>query len=100
MLGDVYETSFDKIHIVGGGTQNKLLNQFTADATGTTVITGPVEATIIGNLIVQAIGMGHIKDLAEGRRVIRESFELETYLPQQTDVWTRQYERFMVLKKS
>ncbi len=100
MLGDVYETSFDKIHIVGGGTQNKLQNQFTADATGATVITGPVEATIIGNLIVQAIGMGHVKDLAEGRRIIRDSFELETYLPQQTDVWTRQYERFMMLKES
>ena len=100
MLGDVYETSFDKIHIVGGGVQNKLLNQFTADATGTKVITGPVEATIIGNLIVQAIGMGHIKDLAEGRRIIRNSFELESYWPQQTDVWTRQYERFMMLKES
>ena len=100
MLSDVYEKSFDTIHIVGGGTQNKLLNQFTADATGTTVITGPVEATIIGNIIIQAIGLRHIKDLAEGRQIIRNSFDLETYTPQQTDQWDQQYERFMKLKNS
>ena len=100
MLSDVYETSFDTIHIVGGGTQNELLNQFTADATGTTVITGPVEATIIGNLIVQAIGMGHIRDLAEGRHIIRNSFDLETYTPQQTDQWDQQYKRYLKLKKA
>lgn len=100
MLRDVYGKSFDTIHIVGGGTQNKLLNQFTADATGATVITGPVEATIIGNIIMQAIGMGHIKDLAEGRRIIRNSFEMKTFTPQQTDKWDRQYARFMKLKNS
>ena len=100
MLGDVYETSFETIHIVGGGTQNKLLNQFTADATGTTVITGPVEATIIGNLIMQAIGLGHIKDLSEGRKIIRNSFDLETYTPRQTNAWDAQYERFLKLKKT
>lgn len=98
MLSDVYEKSFDTIHIVGGGTQNKLLNQFTADATGATVTTGPVEATIIGNIIMQAIGMGHIKDLAEGRQIIRNSFEMETFTPQQTDQWNQQYARFMELK--
>jgi rhamnulokinase len=100
MLTDVYETSFDTIHIVGGGTQNKLLSQFTADATGTTVITGPVEATVIGNIIMQAIGMGHIKSLSEGRQIVRDSFELETYTPKQTDPWDRAYERFMKLKSS
>ena len=100
MLSDVYETSFETIHIVGGGMQNKLLNQFTADATGTTVITGPVEATIIGNLIMQAIDLGHIKDLAEGRQIIRNSFELQTYTPRQTNAWDAQYERFLKLKKT
>ena len=100
MLSDVYKKSFDTIHIVGGGTQNKLLNQFTADAAGTRVIAGPLEATIIGNIIIQAIGMGHIKDLSEGRQIIRNSFDLETYAPQQTDQWDQQYERFMKLKNS
>jgi rhamnulokinase len=99
MLSDVYDKSFDKINIVGGGTQNKLLNQFTADATGATVVTGPVEATIIGNIIMQAIGMGHIKDLAEGRKVIRNSFDLETYTPTKTSDWDEHYKRFMDLKK-
>ena len=99
MLSDVYDKSFDKINIVGGGTQNKLLNQFTADATGATVVTGPVEATIIGNIIMQAIGMGHIKDLAEGRKVIRDSFDLETYTPAKTSDWDEHYKRFMDLKK-
>jgi rhamnulokinase len=98
MLSDVYEKSFDTIHIVGGGTQNKLLNQFAADATGATVVTGPVEATIIGNIIMQAIGMGHVKDLAEGRQIIRNSFEMDTFKPQQTDQWDQQYTRFMELK--
>lgn len=98
MLGDVYEKSFSKIHIVGGGTQNKLLNQFTADATNTTVITGPVEATIIGNVIMQAIGMGHIKDLAEGRKIICNSFDVETFTPKETDQWDDNYERFKKLK--
>jgi rhamnulokinase len=100
MLSDIYEKAFDTIHIVGGGTQNKLLNQFAADAIGATVITGPVEATIIGNIIMQAIGLGHIKDLAEGRQIIRNSFDLETYTPQQTDQWDQQYERFMKLKET
>ena len=98
MLGDVYEKSFEKINIVGGGTQNKLLNQFTADATGTTVVTGPIEATIIGNVIMQAVGLGHIKDLEEARQIIRNSFDLETYTPQQSELWDRQFDRFMKLK--
>ena len=98
MLGDVYEKSFEKINIVGGGTQNKLLNQFTADATGTTVVTGPIEATIIGNVVMQAVGLGHIKDLKEARQIIRNSFDLETYTPQQSDLWDRQFDRFMKLK--
>jgi len=100
MLSDIYERAFDTIHIVGGGTQNKLLNQFAADATGATVITGPVEATSIGNVIMQAIGLGHIEDLAEGRQIIRNSFDLETYTPEQTDQWDQQYERFMELKET
>ena len=98
MLGDVYETDFDRINIVGGGTQNKLLNQFTADACNAEVVTGPVEATIIGNIIMQAIGMGHIKDLDEGRKIIRNSFDMETYKPENSSEWDKQYERFKKLK--
>jgi rhamnulokinase len=69
------------LHIVGGGSQNRLLNQLAADATGCTVIAGPVEATAIGNVLLQARAMGLITDLAELRRIVRASFPVETYTP-------------------
>ncbi|MEM7799711.1 MAG: rhamnulokinase family protein [Chloroflexota bacterium] len=72
----------DVIHIVGGGTQNHLLNQLTANATGKPVITGPVEATVLGNGLMQLITAGEIADLAAGRAMIAKSFEVEQYNPQ------------------
>lgn len=99
-LCEIYNTQIEKLHIVGGGTQNTLLNQLTADATGTTVITGPVEATVIGNVVMQAIGAGHISSLSEARSIIRNSFEVETYAPKETAAWDQQFGRFMELKKS
>ena len=72
----------DPIHIIGGGTKNRLLNQFAADATGRVVITGPVEATAIGNVLMQAIGLKHLGSLAEARSVVRTSFTPEVYEPQ------------------
>jgi rhamnulokinase len=66
----------DTIHIVGGGSRNMLLNQFVARATGRRVIAGPSEATAIGNILVQAMGAGAVKDLVEARDVVRRSFEL------------------------
>ncbi len=97
-LCEVHDTTFDKLHIVGGGTQNKLLNQFTADATGVKVITGPVEATVIGNIMVQAIGMGHVASLDEARTIIRNSFEMETFQPENKKQWDDQFDRFISLK--
>ncbi len=72
------------LHIVGGGSQNRLLNQIAADATGCTVIAGPVEATAIGNLLLQARAQGLITDLAELRSIVRASFPVETYHPDPT----------------
>ena len=72
------------IHVVGGGSQNRLLNQMTADATGCTVVAGPVEATATGNIIMQAVGTGALPDLAAAREVVRRSFELEVYEPKET----------------
>jgi len=83
----------DPIHIIGGGTKNRLLNQFTADSTGRTVITGPVEATAIGNILMQAIGMKHLGSLAEAREVVRASFEPEIYEPKRTADWDEAYSR-------
>lgn len=86
------------IHIIGGGSQNKLLNQFAANATGRTIISGPVEATAIGNVLVQAIAVGDIGSLAEGRAIVKESFEVETYQPGDIAVWEEAYQRYLDLK--
>jgi rhamnulokinase len=69
------------LHIVGGGTHNQLLNQLTADATERTVMTGPVEATAIGNVLIQALALGHIESAAQIRRIVGTSFPTRTFLP-------------------
>lgn len=82
------------LHVVGGGSKNKLFNQFIASATGRNVLAGPVEATAIGNILVQAIGLGHLASLAELRKVVRDSFPLETYEPRESPTWQAACERF------
>ena len=91
--------SYPLIHIIGGGTQNKLLNQFAANATGRNVIAGPVEATAIGNILIQSIAMGDITSLAEGRAIVRNSFEVESYEPTDLSAWDEAYSRYKKLKK-
>lgn len=83
-LGQLEKLTNQKIeilHLVGGGSKNKLLNQLAANATGLPVVTGPVEATAIGNLLIQALALGHIKSLEELRSVVSSSFPTETYQP-------------------
>jgi rhamnulokinase len=87
----------EPIHIVGGGTQNRLLSQFTADATGRVVITGPVEATAIGNLMVQAIALGHIGSLDDARALIANSFETSMFEPGNRAGWDEAYARLLEL---
>ncbi|HEX9923641.1 MAG TPA: rhamnulokinase family protein [Anaerolineae bacterium] len=87
--------SITVIHIVGGGTKNRLLNQFTADATGRPVVTGPVEATAIGNILMQMLAVGQISSLSEGRELVRRSFSVETYQPQNEAAWTEAYQRYL-----
>jgi rhamnulokinase len=69
------------IHIVGGGSQNRLLNQLAADITGRVVIAGPVEATAIGNVLIQAMGAGVVRDLKEAREIVGRSFLVERFEP-------------------
>ncbi len=83
------------IHIVGGGSRNWLLNQFTADCTGKTVIAGPVEATGAGNVLVQAIALGHFSGLADGREIIRSSFTPQVYQPGDASGWDEAYAHFL-----
>ena len=75
------------LHVVGGGSQNQLLNRFTADATGLTLVIGPVEATAIGNVLVQAIADGQVGSLSEGRALVARSFPPETLRPQAPGRW-------------
>lgn len=98
MLEDCRGRRIDTIHIVGGGTQNRLLNQFTANATSRPVVTGPIEATAIGNLVVQAIANGDLKDIAQARELIAASFPTETYEPADTADWEAAYARYRKLK--
>jgi rhamnulokinase len=81
-LGELQVKAIDKIYIIGGGAQNKFINQLCADFTNCEVYAGPVEATAIGNLIVQLICLEEIKSLEEARQIISKSFHIEKYTPQ------------------
>jgi len=85
------------LHIVGGGTQNRLLNQFSANAIGRRVVTGPVEATAIGNILMQMLAVGQISSLSEGREVVKRSFPVEEYQPQNIEAWNEIYPLFVKL---
>ncbi len=85
----------ETIHIVGGGTKNRQLCQFAADSCGRRVLTGPVEATAIGNLMMQAVAAGDVSSIAEAREVIRRSFPVEEFTPQNTAAWDESYQRFL-----
>lgn len=84
----------DRIHIVGGGCRNQLLNQFAAEAMNCQVVAGPVEATSIGNIIMQLCALGEIRSLAEGRALTRHSFETSIFEPRNTGAWDEAYARF------
>lgn len=86
------------IHIIGGGSRNRLLNQLTADATGRVVVAGPVEATAIGNVLAQALALGHVGSLAEGRALVSRSFDVATFEPGARAAWDEAYERYLRLK--
>ncbi len=85
------------INIVGGGTKEVPLSKLTASACARPVFAGPVEATVLGNLSVQAIAHGEIKDIAEARSVIADSFEINCYEPENTGMWDEGYERYLKL---
>jgi len=82
------------IHIVGGGSRNRVLNQFVADACGRTVIAGPAEATAMGNVLIQAMGAGELAGLSAVREIVRRSCALETFTPRPAAAWDRAYEKF------
>jgi rhamnulokinase len=85
------------LHIVGGGSRNRLLNQLVADACGRTVIAGPAEATAMGNVLVQAIGARELTGLPQARAIVRRSAALEEFVPKPTADWDRAYKAFCAI---
>ena len=85
----------ETLHIIGGGSLNKYLNQFTANSTGATVLAGPQEGTAIGNIMLQAKTAGEVKDIWEMRQIIANSLELVRYEPQCKEAWDKAYEKYL-----
>ncbi len=99
-LEELTGNSIEVIHIVGGGSQSQILNQFTADACQRPVIAGPVEATALGNLLVQVRASGELSSLADMRSVIRKSGGVKTYEPGKATAWEAASARFVALRKA
>jgi rhamnulokinase len=84
----------DTLHVIGGGSRNELLNQWSANAVGLPVVAGPSEATSIGNIMIQAMAKGVVSNVAEMRKLIRDSINLKTYLPHDRLDWDTAYIKF------
>jgi rhamnulokinase len=99
-LGGITGRELEEIHVVGGGARNDLLCRWTADASGRAVLAGPAEATLVGNLLVQAMALGEISSLEDGREVVRRSFAADVYEPSGDAGWSEARERFATLTGS
>lgn len=99
-LDELAGKKLEIIYIIGGGSQNMLLNQFTANATGRKVVIGPVEATAMGNVLVQAIATGHIRNINEGRWIVGQSSPLKAVNPHDTDAWDAAYKRYVQIRST
>lgn len=93
-LATLTEDNIDRLHVVGGGSKNALLNQLTANAVQRRVITGPVEATAAGNILIQALSAGDLENLASARELMKQSTEMEIYIPEDTEQWQNAASRF------
>lgn len=98
-LEEVQGRAIKAIHVVGGGSRNRLLCQLSADATGRRVVAGPAEATAVGNIIVQALALREISSLNEARALVRRSFDLTTYEPGERGPWDEAYARFLAITR-
>ncbi len=93
-LEQLTEKRIERVRVIGGGSKNRLLNQFTADATGRTVLAGPAEATALGNIAVQMLATGAVDSLPQVRDIIDRSYPAEAFTPVDPEKWNRQAERF------
>ena len=98
-LKEMSSQPIDVLHIIGGGSRNRYLNRFTADATGVTVMAGPQECTALGNIMIQAKAAGAVSDIWHMRRLIASSISPERYEPRDGDIWARAYARYIEVTK-
>jgi rhamnulokinase len=94
ILRELSQQPVDLLYIGGGGARNQLLNQLTANATGIPVVAGPIEATVIGNALVQIISLGEISDIPQARQIVADMDEIKQYEPEETALWRDAYERY------
>lgn len=94
-LEDLINKKIKILHIIGGGSQNSLLNQFTANSLKIPVKSGPIEATAIGNIVVQLIALGKIKDINEARIIIKNSFPIQEFIPEDVEKWSKAYNSYL-----
>ena len=94
-LKDMAPFPIEKLHVIGGGSLNGYLMQMAANSIGMPVVTGPVEGTAIGNIMMQAKSAGVVKDMFEMRRLIADSIETKTYLPQDREAWDEAYKKYL-----
>ena len=91
--------NFSSLHILGGGTKDGLLCRMTADCTGIPVIAGPVEATALGNILIQLVALGEVKDIEEGRALLAATEPVKRFAPSAQDDWSRAYETYKTILK-
>lgn len=89
--------SFDVLHLLGGGTKDSFLCQMAANSLGIPVVAGPTEATALGNILIQLIALGDIKNIAEGRELIRTQESVREYKPDDTESWEKAYKNFIAV---
>ena len=99
MIEEIIGKKIKIIHIIGGGSKNELLNQFTANILNIPVKAGPSEATVIGNILVQALALGDIKDIVELRHIVMKSFPIKEYNPENVENWNNGYKIYLDMIK-
>ncbi len=98
-LKEMASFPIETLHIIGGGSKNDYLNQFTANSTGVTVLAGPQEGTALGNIMIQAKAAGAVGDIFEMRKIIADSIELKRFEPADKEQWDEAYEKFLAVTK-
>lgn len=101
-LGQLSEATgkrFSALHVLGGGTKDGLLCRMTADCSGLPVLAGPVEATALGNIVLQLIALGELRDVDEGRALIARTEDVKRFEPGEQNAWNRAYETYKTILK-